>query len=80
MTSFVEVNTTPHAMPLASFPRSGEALRLHFAPAADPYRLAPFERAGVDEKPQVGVDTDACGEMNPRLFHPLMLRLKELTR
>ena len=67
-------------MPFASFPRSGEALRLHFAPAADPYRLAPLKRAGVDEEPQFRVDTDAGGEMNPRCFHNLMLRFKELTR
>ena len=67
-------------MPFSSFLRSGEALRPDFASAADPYRLAPFKRSGVDEEPQLRVDTDAGGEMNPRCFHPLMLRFKELTR
>ena len=67
-------------MPFPPFPRSRKALRLHFAGAANPDRLAAFQRSGVDEKPQLRVDADACGEMNPRFFHVLMLRFEELTR
>ena len=67
-------------MPFPPFLRSPEALLLHFAASANPYRLAAFKRSGVDEKPKVGVDANARGEMNPRLLHSLMLRFKELTR
>ena len=67
-------------MTFPPFPRSRKALSLHFAATTDPDRLAAFERPGVDEKPKVGVDADACGEVNPRLLHSLMLRFEELTR
>ena len=67
-------------MPFPPFPRSRKALLLHFAASANPYRLAAFKRPGVDKEPKVGVDANACGEVNPRLLHSLMLRFKELTR